>query len=200
VLDGPGSNTRTRILIESLRLFSVQGYKGTTIAEIEKAAGLSPGSGALYTHFRSKSEVLETVVDAAIERAGRAFELFDSILKGSIDEQLHLVARATFLLLDSSVDLVKLLFKEADTFPDLLARLRESAFDPGYVWMADWVRRTAPSADDVDAEAVAAVAIGSLMNYWLQTRLLGTPPMGLERERFVSTWVNGMHGLLGTTA
>ena len=51
-------SSRDRILAEALRLFGEQGYAGTSIAQIEKAAGLSPGSGALYRHFKSKDELL----------------------------------------------------------------------------------------------------------------------------------------------
>src|SRR2546429_239307 len=53
--------TRYRILREAARLFAGKGFKGTTVAEIEAAAGLSPGSGALYAHFGTKEDVLRGV-------------------------------------------------------------------------------------------------------------------------------------------
>ena len=45
--------TRERILLAARRLFAEQGYKGTSVGEIEAAAGLSPRAGALYKHFPS---------------------------------------------------------------------------------------------------------------------------------------------------
>ena len=45
--------TRERILMAALDLFATQGFEATSIAQIEKSAGLSPGSGGLYKHFRS---------------------------------------------------------------------------------------------------------------------------------------------------
>lgn len=39
------NSTRERILTEAMRLFGEKGYEATTIAEIEAAAGLTPGSG-----------------------------------------------------------------------------------------------------------------------------------------------------------
>jgi AcrR family transcriptional regulator len=50
--------TRQRIIDEAMRLFGEQGYAATTIAQIEAAAGLSPGSGSLYRLFPSKQALL----------------------------------------------------------------------------------------------------------------------------------------------
>jgi len=41
-----------------MRLFSQRGYAATSIARIEEAAGLTPGAGGLYHHFKSKEAVL----------------------------------------------------------------------------------------------------------------------------------------------
>ena len=50
--------TRQRIIAEAMRLFGEQGYAATTVAQVEAAAGLSPGSGSLYRHFPSKRALL----------------------------------------------------------------------------------------------------------------------------------------------
>lgn len=49
---------------ETLVLVSANGLGGTSVVEIEQAAGLSPGSGAFYRHFPSKL----AAVKAAVER------------------------------------------------------------------------------------------------------------------------------------
>src|SRR3954447_13378526 len=61
-------STRERIVVEALRLFADRGYAATSVAEIEAAAGLSPGAGGLYRHFPSKQEVLAAAVREHIER------------------------------------------------------------------------------------------------------------------------------------
>ena len=55
---GPRGSTRSRLIAESMRLFGEQGYSGTSVSEIEAAAGLSGGSGSLYRHFASKEALL----------------------------------------------------------------------------------------------------------------------------------------------
>src|ERR1700677_4160546 len=58
------STTRERIVDQAMRLFSENGYSGTSIAKIEAAAGLTPGAGGIYHHFKSK----EALLAAGIER------------------------------------------------------------------------------------------------------------------------------------
>jgi AcrR family transcriptional regulator len=48
------THTRERIVTEAMRLFAERGYRGTTVWDIEEAAGLAPRAGGLYKHFRSK--------------------------------------------------------------------------------------------------------------------------------------------------
>ena len=59
------SGTRERILIESAKLFSKQGYIGTSTREITEAVGISqPG---LYRHFSSKEEIILALGDAILD-------------------------------------------------------------------------------------------------------------------------------------
>lgn len=49
-----------------MRLFGEQGYAATSVAQIEAAAGLSPGAGGLYAHFRSKDALLRAGLEALL--------------------------------------------------------------------------------------------------------------------------------------
>lgn len=57
--------TRTRILDAAGQLFRRDGYGGSGIDGLTKAAGVT--NGAFYGHFRSKSEAFQTVVLAGLE-------------------------------------------------------------------------------------------------------------------------------------
>ena len=39
------TSTRERLLDEAMRLFGERGYDATSVAEIERSAGLTPGAG-----------------------------------------------------------------------------------------------------------------------------------------------------------
>ena len=56
-------NLREKIIRESLRLFSLKGFLGTTIPDILKAANTS--RGGLYNYFKSKEILFLAVVDEA---------------------------------------------------------------------------------------------------------------------------------------
>lgn len=58
---GEDSKTRDRILLESLVLFSAQGYAAVSVKDIAAKVGVQPGS--LYNHFESKEALWYAVLD-----------------------------------------------------------------------------------------------------------------------------------------
>ena len=75
---GPARSTPERIVEAGITLFSDRGFKGTTVGELERVAGLTPRAGALYKHFPSKEAVLEAAFErhvAEIEALHGAIEL-----------------------------------------------------------------------------------------------------------------------------
>ncbi len=52
--------TKERIVNESLSLFSIKGFKGTSVKNIAEAVGIKDSS--LYKHFKSKQEIMDTIV------------------------------------------------------------------------------------------------------------------------------------------
>ena len=73
-------NTRDEILKVALDLFSVNGYEATSISHIADAVGIRKAS--LYSHFSSKQEILDNVVESVLNGyaehsifASRAFDI-----------------------------------------------------------------------------------------------------------------------------
>ena len=54
-------NTKERILEEALKLFARSGYMGTSMNDI--AASLGVTKAALYKHYTSKQEILDSIVE-----------------------------------------------------------------------------------------------------------------------------------------
>ena len=61
--------TANRILHQAMRIFLEKGYHGTSIDNITRAAKLT--KGAFYWHFRSKEDLLKTIIE---EYEGRFLE------------------------------------------------------------------------------------------------------------------------------
>lgn len=64
-------DTRARLLKTTGALAKRQGFAGTGVDGLMAAAGLT--SGAFYSHFRSKSELLEAIVHNELQRSGKLF-------------------------------------------------------------------------------------------------------------------------------
>ncbi len=71
----PG-DTRERILETALELFSQCGYLGTSMSDIAKELGIT--KGALYKHYASKQEILDSIItrmgELDLERA-KAYQM-----------------------------------------------------------------------------------------------------------------------------
>lgn len=53
--------TKERIVDEALTLFSIHGFKGTSVKKIADAVGIKDSS--IYKHFSSKQEILDAIVE-----------------------------------------------------------------------------------------------------------------------------------------
>src|SRR5262245_66296506 len=98
-----------------MRLFGEHGYAATTIAEIEAAAGLSPGSGALYRHFRSKRELLEAGVRVQLQGAAHLRNLVaeeQGLADLDLHERLRVVFRVAMARLEHGRHLVRMLLRD----------------------------------------------------------------------------------------
>ena len=191
-------STRDRIIAEAMRLFAQRGYRGTSIADLEDAAGLSPGSGSLYTHFRSKEEVLAAAVEQTALLADTGYAAFDLLPLGDLRAELTLIGRGSLLVMDTCADLIRVIDKESDQFPGILADARARIFDRAYSWFSQLLRTKAKDGEivDVDFEAVAAIWLGALKDYWGAKTILGDPPAGLDDDRFIAAWVDTLMTVL----
>ena len=58
------NDTKGRILVAALEMFSQNGYAGTNVRELTASLGLVKSS--MYKHFRSKEEIWNTLLDELI--------------------------------------------------------------------------------------------------------------------------------------
>lgn len=195
-------STRERIIAESLRLFAERGYSATAVAEIEAAAGLSPGAGGLYRHFRSKEEVLAAAVAARSETTQdelAATLLGDGIGRESdpLPVRLRQVCKAGLRKVREEEQLLRVLFRDLDQFPYLVDTVRDHLTDPTYRALAEWLGRQPEMAvSDADWSAAATVLGGAIVNHWLACSQVHAPPLDVDEDRFIAAWVRLALGLV----
>lgn len=193
--------TRDRLLIEGMRLFGELGYGSTSVAQIEAAAGLSPGSGSLYKHFRSKLELLEAGLDRLLRTEAPIPEPTEVRDPTDLREQLSDVARMGLRRLDEDRDLNRLLFRGLDAFPDLLQRFADGEIKRLHEQTAALLAQmSGPAGDSADWSAVAVALQGATAHYWLLKDLFGEHPTGVSEERFVAALARLATATLGIPA
>lgn len=195
------SPTRDRILDEAIALFARHGFKGTTITDIEEAAGLTPGAGGVFHHFSSKRELLSI----AIERRFRQLDALNQIRSvipslGDRRAELRLFARYLLDQLDDERELTAVVLCEARNdgalFHDAVRALftdRESAF-------ARWIAGLPPdSAPDERNLTRARMALGALAYGPTIDALLSRPTPEIAEE-LIETWVDATMTMLGESS
>jgi AcrR family transcriptional regulator len=186
-------NTRERLVSAAVRLFGEHGYAGTTVGQIESEAGLAPRSGALYQYFKGgKRELLDAAVERHEADIGEMQSAVDMLPLGDLRAELTLIARWNLQDLLRRRDLYRFLRKDGHRFPELLTRIEEGYGERPLRRAADYLRERFRSAgvEDVDAEAFVVVMVQTMSSYRSYEDIYGRPPLDVDEERFVTTWVD----------
>ncbi len=192
------TTTRQRIVDAAVELFARQGYARTTVGQIEAAAGLTPRAGGFYKHFPSKDAVLEIALEQQTEAVDAVVAGLDERPLGDTPAEVRLLARVAMHELDQERDLLRIVMKDGEQFPDL----RRDFFDRfprrGYGLAQEWLQRTLAERGRqvADPEALAAVLMGGLVHFFLMETVFGESPPGTDRERFLEAWVQSTLALL----
>jgi len=181
------SEPRRRVLQAAVSCFAAKGYAATTIADIERAAGLSVGAGGTYRHFASKQAMLEAVVDNAHRGVDDEIAPPSDDIEGVAHEMLDYMR----------ADLMRIYLRDLDAFPEQRRRINDRTIDTSYRVVAE---RIAESNPEIDAEAAAAVILGSLINFRINEALIGDDANGVSRDRFVATWATIYRSVLDPRA
>jgi AcrR family transcriptional regulator len=187
------TTTSERIVDEAMRLFSEHGYSGTSIAKIEAAAGLTPGAGGIYHHFKSK----EALLAAGIERHLARLQSLRDIRRvlgnlGDLKAELTLTARYVLAELDAESELLRILASEARNRPQQLTAAVEQLISSTFTGFATWITEHAErSIADDEATALAVFGLGSLLSSRLLGNVLGIPSL-VDDKALIGTWVDSM--------
>jgi AcrR family transcriptional regulator len=183
------TSTRERILDEAMALFAHQGFKGTSIVQIEKAAGLSEGSGSIYHHFRTKQAVLAAGIERQLGRMNALRDIRRILVGiGDVRAELTVLARYALAELDSEADLIRIIMLEARAQPELVNTAADQLVAAMFLGFASWLRERAELAPPA-ADALATVGLGALFSSRLLRLLLDRDPIDIDDELFISTWV-----------
>lgn len=188
--------TRERLLREGLRLFAARGFAGTSVGDIEAAAGLQPRRGAMYRHFASKEALLAAAIEEFTATAQQGAVAFTAELAADPRAFVTTVGRWVLARLDEQREISNVLEREGERLPALRDSFRAGT-DAGFRAAADavghWVLTHHPG---LDADAIGVALLGGLVNFRRSAWTLGAAPLGLGDDRFLE----GLAGLLAALA
>jgi AcrR family transcriptional regulator len=184
--------TRQRLLEAAIHLFATNGYDATSTADIQRACGLTASSGALYKHFPAKRALLEEAVRHNLETTAERSREAVAVEPGDLREALYALARVTWQVIEDDRDLIRIMLREFDNFPELFTRMWRGVLANVYGGGADWITTQAGRGvvRAEDPEATAAVLLASLTYYPILRAMTGHTPGDLAPERFLGAWVD----------
>lgn len=162
------------------------------MAQIEAAAGLTPGAGGLYHHFSSK----EALLSAGIERHLARLDALRDIRRvltnlGDLRAELSVTARYFLAELDSQVELFRLLISEVRARPTLLTDAADQLVASTYRSFAEWLQHASgASLSEERAAMIATLSLGSLLSTRFVSGVLGLDSTDVDDDALVAAWVD----------
>jgi AcrR family transcriptional regulator len=173
-----------------MHLFAQKGLDATTVGDIERAAGLSPRSGALYKYFDSK----ESLLAAGIQRHLDSVQSIENEIAlqplHDMRSEFTMLGRWLFHELEHERDLTHILEREGERLGPLRDRVRIELSDRSYRIGTDVVGRWRPDLGVDERKGLSAVAVGALINFKRSTWTFGTAPLALTEEQVIESWVD----------
>lgn len=181
--------TRDRLVSEAMRLFSAKGFEATSVSQIEAAAGLAPGSGALYRHFKSKDALLDAGIDRQLDRR-RAMRDIRALFAGLGDLHAELTALGRYLLgvVDEEIELLQVAARTPAGQSPRLDTAYAALVDGLNAELADWIAAWAPALAEHDRAVLAAVGVNAILGARFNTSLFRAPEARIADERYLTEW------------
>jgi AcrR family transcriptional regulator len=175
------AHRREEILAAARACFAREGFHATSMRDIYRECGLSPGG--VYNHFASKEQIVRALGEERL-RDARARREALKLIEDPI-EALRLLAAGTREELVREEDLLLDLQLAGEALRnESIAEVSRQAFEATLqtvVGLIGRAQRTGHLDPHADADALARVLIGAFQGVAVQTAI-GAPP---ERERHI---------------
>jgi len=193
---------RDRMVEAGMTLFGERGYDATSVADIQMACGLTAGSGALYKHFPSKQALLAEGVRRYVASVERSRAGLMEILPDDPRQALEMIAGAVAAAMAGDGPVIRVVLRDLERFPDLLAELWDGLLAALYVEVANWLRAQQDRGrlTVTDSTATAAVLLASLTYYRILEALIARTPGDVDLPAFLAAWVDSAAATLHLSA
>jgi len=181
--------TRERLVTEAMRLFSTKGFEATSVSQIEAAAGLAAGSGALYRHFKSKDALLAAGIDRQLDRR-RAMHDIRALFAGLGDLHAELTVLGRYLLtvLDEEREILQIAARTPTGRSPRLDTAYAALIDGLNAELAEWITAWAPTLNPEQCQVLAALGLNSILGARFATSLFHESEPRIPDDRYLAEW------------
>ena len=175
-----------------MALFADRGFDGTSVGEIERAAGLAPRSGALYQYFKGgKEELLRATIECELEAIDELGSVLDMLPLGDLQAELTLMARWNLASLERRSQLTRFVRRDSARLPaDLRETLFERLVNQPYRLIVDWLRQRLPDSQPApDLYPLALILVEPMGSYRSIRQTFDRVPDDIDDDRFIAAWV-----------
>lgn len=160
------AQSKDKLIDTALELFSREGYTGTTVKSIAKAAGVT--DGLIYHYFSSKEELLHAVLvkHNFLEEVRHVLQFHDEL---PIDQKLYRLGKRLLELMVNKSSFIVMVFGEAQRNP-MMAEKLEGLINEGVTALGGFLEKRAQNGEikkDFDQKSLARHFIGSLFLYFM---------------------------------
>lgn len=181
---------KEKILEGAMKEFLVQGYAGTSMDRVAKAAAVSKTT--VYSHFGDKEGLFVALVERLAKK--KYSEVFGqgnhSLLQGEPEVVLRQFAtKMVDLACEDTEDLtfIRLIVGESGRFPKLAETFVSNLVKPGIEVLSQYLA-SRPELEIEDREATARVILGSLVYFKIvQVMLYGEKIVPMEGDRLINS-------------
>ena len=187
--------TEQRIVAAARELFLERGYRGTTLTDVARTAGVSDRT--IYVRFATKAELLKRVVDVAVVGDTRSVRLADRdwvdvvMNAPTLEERLAADAAGTAELMDRIAPVLAVAMQVEGDEPSIAAAAQAAREDTLRQVRGFWEKLYADGLMDPDVDLEWVIATSTLLanaeTYVHMTRTLRWTPAEYERWRH-RTW------------
>jgi AcrR family transcriptional regulator len=172
-----------------MRLCSAKGFEATSVSQIEAAAGLAAGSGALYRHFKSKDALLDAGIDRQLDRR-RAMRDIRALFAGLGDLHAELTVLGRYLLsvIDDEIQLLQIAARTPAGQSARLDTAYAALIDGLNAELADWITTWAPALAKDDRAVLAALGVNGILATRFTTSLFHQPDARVADDRYLTEW------------
>ena len=192
------TSTRDALMHAGVELIGARGFADVTVGDIEAAAGFARRGGTLYKHFASKHDLLVQAIQGHIDTLDRQDGLEGFTDLPDLRSELLVLAKWVLTRMSREETISKVIEKEGHRLPELVDRMRDGISETGYAMTSAYLvdRGLAP---DADADAVAVLLLGGLVNLRRSTWTFGAEPAGVSDDRAIAAWADIALGVLRRT-